>query len=165
LRAFPNHPLTRDFTTETFQPRLRMNGQRDKWHWSSTGNAELRSTTHTDRGFDLGNIQARIDAGEPLDPLGTFVRLMNPRDRSRSTRHSLGFDGTANGPLFALPAGDATATFRIGLARPGSTVRPRPGITGADLHRNSGVARSIWICRSPSAAPRSAASPPTPTRR
>ena len=61
------------------------------------------------------DVQARLDAGDPtFDPLGDLGPLDElPRDRSRSTRYSLGLDGTATGPLFALPAGDATATFRI----------------------------------------------------
>lgn len=143
LRAFPNDPLTRNFKTETFSLGSALNGQNGKWHWSSTGNAELsRSTTHTDRGFDLGAIQARLDAGEPLDPLGDLGLIDEfPRDHSRSTRHTLSLDGTATGPLFALPAGDATATFRIGVGSTGidSEATTQGIFTEADLHRNSGV--------------------------
>jgi hypothetical protein len=145
LRAFPDDPLTRDFTTETFSLGSALNGQKGKWRWSSTGNAELsRSTTRTDRGFDLAEIQVRLDAGDPtLDPLGDLGPLDEfRRDRSRSTRHSLGLDGTATGPLFALPAGDATATFRIVVANTGidSEATTQGIFTEADLHRNSGLA-------------------------
>jgi hypothetical protein len=144
LRAFPGDPLTRDFTTETFSLGSALNGQKGKWRWSSTGNAELsRSTTRTDRGFDLSEIQARLDAGDPFDPLGDLGPFDEfARDRSRSTRHSLALDGTATGPLFALPAGDATATFRIGAATTGiDSEATRRGIDSeADLHRNSGDA-------------------------
>jgi len=144
LRAFPDFPLTRNFTTNTFSLGTALNGQKGKWHWSSTGNAEYsHSTTHTDRGFDLGAIQARIDAGDPtLDPLGDLGLLDEfPRDHSRSTRHTLGLDGTATGPLVTLPAGDATATFRIGVGSTGidSEATVRGIFTEADLHRNSGV--------------------------
>jgi len=144
LRAFPSDPLTRDFTTETFSLGSALNGQKGKWLWSSTSNSELsRSTTRTDRGFDLSGIQARINAGEPLDPLGDFGPLDEfPRDRSRSTRHSLVLDGTATGPLFALPAGDATATFRIAVGSTGidSKATTQGIFSESDLHRNSGGA-------------------------
>jgi len=144
LRAFPNFPLTRDFTTDTLSLGSALNGQKGKWHWSSTGNAQFsRSTTHTDRGFDLSAIQARIDAGDPtLDPLGDLGVIEEfPRDHSRSTGHTLGLDGTVTGPLFALPAGDATATLRIGVGSTGidSKATVRGIFTEADLHRNSGV--------------------------
>jgi hypothetical protein len=144
LRAFPDFPLTRNFTTDTFNLGTALNGQKGKWHWSSTGNAQYsRSTTHTDRGFDLSAIQARIDAGDPtLDPLGDLGVIEEfPRDHSRSTGHTLGLDGTATGPLFALPAGDATATFRIGAGSTGidSEATTQGIFTEADLHRNSGV--------------------------
>jgi len=144
LRAFPNDPLTRNFTNETFSLGTALNGQKGKWHWSSTGNAELaRSTTHTDRGFDLDEIQVRLDAGEPIDPLGDLGPLDEfSRDRSRSTRHSVGLDGTATGPLLALPAGDSIATFRIGVGSTGidSEATTQGIFTESDLHRNSGVA-------------------------
>jgi len=144
LRAFPGDPLTRDFTNETLSLGSALNGQKGKWLWSSTGNAEFsKNTTRTDRGFDLGEIQARIDAGEPLDPLGDFGPLDEfPRDHSRSTRYSLGLDGTMTGPLFALPAGDVTATFRIAAGSTGidSEATVQGIFTEADLHRNSAAA-------------------------
>ena len=39
------------------------------------------------------------------------------RDRSRSVRTSFALDGTATGPLVALPAGDANATFKVAAGR------------------------------------------------
>jgi len=143
LRAFPEEgPLTRDSKSEALRAGTALNWQEGKWHLSSTGNAEYsHSLTRTDNGPDLGDIQARIDAGDPtLDPLGNFGPLDQlPRDRSRSNRYSLSLDGTATGPLIALPAGDATATFRIAGGSTGidskSTV---DGFTAeSDLHRNS----------------------------
>ena len=86
-------PLARDSTTEAVRLGGALNAQRGKWRLSSTANAEIaRSITRSDQ--DL------------LDPMD--------RDSSRSIRRSLGVDGTATGPIFALPAGDATATIKIG---------------------------------------------------
>ena len=143
LRAFPEDgPLTRDSKTEALRAGTALNWQERKWHLSSTGNAEFtHRLTKTDNGPDLSDIQARLDAGDPtLDPLGDLGPLNDlPRDRSRSNSYLLSLDGTATGPLIALPAGDATATFRIAGGSTGidskSTV---DGFTAeSDLHRNS----------------------------
>jgi hypothetical protein len=143
LRAFPEEgPLTRNSKSEALRAGSALNWQEGKWHLSSTGNAEYsHSLTRTDNGPDLGDVQARIDLGDPaLDPLGDLGPLDQlPRDRSRSNRYLLSLDGTATGPLIALPAGDATATFRIAGGSTGidskSTV---DGFTAeSDLHRNS----------------------------
>jgi len=123
VRAFPGDaPLTRTSRTDSLRLGTALNTQRGKWRLSSTGNAELNhSITRTDTGPDLTDLQARLDAGDPtLDPLGDLGPVdMLPRDRSRSNRYNLTLDGTATGPLFALPAGDATATFRIGAGSTG----------------------------------------------
>ena len=80
------------------------------------------SITRTDRGPDLSDIQARLDAGDPtLDPLGDLgaARRCCRAIAAARTATRLALDGTATGPLFALPAGDATATFRIGAGSTG----------------------------------------------
>ena len=76
-----------------------------------------RSTSKTDNGPDLSEAQARLDAGDPtFDPLGDLGPVDDlPRDRSRSNRYSLASTAPRRGPLFALPAGDATATFRTSV--------------------------------------------------
>ena len=115
LRAFPEEgPLTRRSTSETFALGTAFNWQEGKWRLSSTGNAEFtHSVSRTDNGPDLSAAQAQVDAGT-LDPIGDLGAIgMLPRDRSRSDRYMLNLDATANGPLFALPAGDATATFKV----------------------------------------------------
>ena len=105
LQAFPElGALTRDSKTEALSAGTALNWQEGKWRLSSTGNAQFsRSTTRTDNGPDPGST--------PIDQL--------PRDRSRSDFHSLTLDGTATGPLFALPGGDATATFRASIGNTG----------------------------------------------
>ncbi|HET9336014.1 MAG TPA: TonB-dependent receptor plug domain-containing protein [Sphingomicrobium sp.] len=143
LRAFPEEgPLTRRSTSDSFALGSALNWQEGKWRLSSTGNAEYtHSVTRTDNGPDLGAAQARLDAGDPtFDPLGELGPIdFLPGDRSRSNRYSLGLDGTANGPLFALPAGEANVTFKLAAGSTGidseSTV---DGLSAeSDLHRNS----------------------------
>ena len=71
-----------------------LNGDRGQWRWSLTGNGDVvRSQTISD--------SDDVAFG---------------RDRARSTRTSGDLSGTANGPLFALPAGDASATVRLGAS-------------------------------------------------
>ena len=144
LRAFPEEgPLTRHSNTETYSLGSALNWQKDKWRFSSTGNAEYsHSVSRSDNGADLSEEQARLTASDPtFDPLGDLgpVELL-PRDRSRSNRYTLALDGTATGPLFALPAGDATATFRIGGGSTGiDSESVRDGVLSDPdpLHRNN----------------------------
>ena len=116
LRAFPGDPLTRETSSNSLGLGFALNTTRGKWRLSSTGNADWsRSLSYAGRGPDLSAIQTQIDAGAVIDPLsnlGPFDDLQ--RDRGRSTRSSLDLDATATGPLLALPAGEAKATFRLG---------------------------------------------------
>ena len=145
LRAFPDEgPLTRNSNNEAYRLGTALNKQAGKWRLSSTGNAEYEhNLTRTDRGPDLSAFQELIDAGEPaFDPLGELGPIeMLPRDRSRSNRYTLALDGTANGPLFSLPAGDATATFRAGAGSTGiDSKSTRDDLAfESDLHRNSAI--------------------------
>jgi len=145
VRAFAGDPLTRNNRTESARLGGALNSQRGKWRLSSTANAEYsRSIGRTDRGFDLSDAQARLDAGDPtFDPFGDLGPLVEfPRDRSRSIRTSLALDGTATGPLVALPAGDANATFKVAVGRiDQDSEATRRGIKSAsDRGRTSGEA-------------------------
>lgn len=116
LRAFPGDPLTRETSSDSLGLGFALNTTRGKWRLSSTGNADWsQSLSVADRGPDLANAQAQLDAGLLLDPLGDLGRLDDlRRDRNRSTRQSFEIDATATGPLFKLPAGEANATFKLG---------------------------------------------------
>jgi hypothetical protein len=110
-------PLARTSSSDSAALGLALNTTRGKWRLSATGNADLvHGVTHSDR--DLA----------PFD------------DRSRSDRHSFGLDATANGPLLALPAGDATATFKLAAGRTALDSRAtRAGVVSTtDLARSSG---------------------------
>jgi hypothetical protein len=87
--------LARDRSTDAAHLGMTLNGQKQRWHWSATGNGDLsQSVINSDRGADL--------AGTTL-----------PRDDSRANRKSAGIDGTLNGPLATLPAGRANVTFKL----------------------------------------------------
>lgn len=113
------NPLVRDTSNETGHLGFVLNGNKGKWRWSSTGNGDIaRSETRSDRANDSG-----LDDSETLTASGDIDLL-------------------ANGPLFALPAGDASATFRVG----GSTLhldsirRQEDGFTPNNLSRTRGFA-------------------------
>jgi hypothetical protein len=116
-----NDPLTRNSTTDSAGLGVALNKQQGKWRLSSVANAQLdHSESDAERSLPTA----------PND------------DESRSTRSQLSLDGTANGPLFALPAGDASATFKLGLDRSDidSRARRAGNVTRADLGRTAGEA-------------------------
>ncbi|MEO6255945.1 MAG: TonB-dependent receptor, partial [Sphingomicrobium sp.] len=85
-------PRLRNTSSDSAHAGLALNWDKGKWRYSVTGNADL---------------SRNLTLSDPNDPA---VR----RDRGRSTSASGDLDATANGPLFKLPAGDASATFKVG---------------------------------------------------
>ena len=113
--------LTRDSDTTSMGLGSIYNTTLSGWRLSTSLNGEYeRSDSDSDRS----------DAAAITD------------DKSRSTRTSLVFDATANGPLFKLPAGEATATFKSGLSRTDldSSSRTRDIFVEAALGRTAGEA-------------------------
>jgi hypothetical protein len=110
-------PLVRNTNNETGHLGFVLNGNKGKWRWSSTGNGDIsRSETRSDRANETGT------------------------DRNETLTASGDFDLLANGPLFSVPAGNASATFKVG----GSTLhldKVRQGdiaVTSNDLARTRG---------------------------
>ncbi|MCY7398374.1 MAG: TonB-dependent receptor, partial [Sphingomonas bacterium] len=116
-----NNPLTRNSTTDSGGLGLALNKQLSKWRLSSIANAQLDRTA--------GDSERSLPAA-PDD------------DENRSTRRAFSRDGTATGPLFALPAGDANATLKLGLDRTDFDSRARRAgvVTNANLGRTTGEA-------------------------
>ena len=111
--------LTRDSDTTSLGLGTIYNANRGDWRLSVSGNGEYeRSESDSDRS----------DATALTD------------DKSNSTRTDLVLDATASGPLFKLPAGEATATFKSGLSRLDfeSESRRRDLFSEADLGRTIG---------------------------
>lgn len=112
-------PLARNTTSDTAHLGATLNGDKGQWHWNVTGNADVeRDTTGTERD------QA------------------NGLDTSRETRTSGDLTANANGKLFRLPAGDASATVTLGAATTWQdSERKRLGVTSSNsLGRTSGRA-------------------------
>ncbi|MFL6743355.1 MAG: TonB-dependent receptor [Sphingomicrobium sp.] len=86
--------LDRNTSTDSAHAGGTLNWDKKQWRYNVTGNADWdRSVTGTDRD----------------DP--AF-----PHDRARQTTTSADINGTANGNLFKLPAGNASATFKLGAS-------------------------------------------------
>ncbi len=89
--GFDTIPLIRDTAGNSAHVGLTFNGTKGRWRWSAIGNADLaRTTSDSDRS-------------------GLVT------DTARSTTLSGGIDTTASGPLFALPAGDVSATVKLAV--------------------------------------------------
>jgi hypothetical protein len=119
LSDFALDPLVRDTNNATAHLGFSLNGNKGKWRWSATGNGDVaRAETRSDR------------ADEQIG------------DRSETLTASGDVDLLANGPLFALPAGDASATFKVGASTLHlDSVRRRAGDPSAnDLGRTRGNA-------------------------
>jgi hypothetical protein len=113
-------PRLRNTRSDSAHAGLALNWDKRDWRYSVTGNADLsRSLTRT-------------------DPNEQDVA----RDRGRTVTASAELDGTANGDLFALPAGQASATVRVGARTLKlDSERRRDGITTpSDLSRTEGNA-------------------------
>jgi hypothetical protein len=117
LSDFALEPLVRDTSSDSVHAGIAINGDRGRWRWTLTGNGDVvRSVTRTDR------------SDETLF------------DKARTTRGSADVDLVANGPLFAVPAGDASATFRAGAStlHLDSHRRSAGDSSANDLSRNRG---------------------------
>lgn len=111
-------PLARDTTTDTAHAGVTLNGDKAKWRWNVTGNADW---DHTLTGTDRNN---------------------NARDRASETSRSGDLTATANGNLFKVPAGNVGTTIRLGASTVNLDTNHRvAGIsTSNSLGRSTGTA-------------------------
>ena len=93
LSDFALNGLVRETNSDSAHVGFALNGNRGKWRWSATGNG------------DVGHSETRSDRADETRG-----------DRSETFSTSADVDVTANGPLFALPAGDASMTVRVGAS-------------------------------------------------
>ena len=122
--AVAANPLTRDGDTRNARLGLSLNGDLSPWRWTFTGGIERnRSASLTDQ---------------------DGVAALRARDRARSVDFLAEGQVVANGPLFSLPAGRATASVRAGgSTRDFSSDSLRSGVLGtADLGRDRANAQA-----------------------
>lgn len=119
LSDFELEPLVRNTSSESAHIGIALNGDKGKWRWSLTSNGDVsQSLTRSDR--ETGS----------------------RRNRSESFTTSADVDLMANGPVFALPAGDANLTVRVGGNRLNldSERRSDTDFSSSDLGRTRGSA-------------------------
>ncbi|NUS99515.1 MAG: TonB-dependent receptor plug domain-containing protein, partial [Sphingomonas sp.] len=119
LSDFALDPLVRNSGSNSAHIGVALNGNKGKWRWSATGNG------------DVGHSVTRSDRRDETE-----------RDRAESTTTSGDLDVTANGPLFAVPAGDASMTVRMGASTLNLDSERRNGgdFSDNDLTRTRGSA-------------------------
>jgi len=84
--------LRRETMTDSLRTGAALNADSGQWHWSVTGDADFERT------------ESKADNDG----------LAAAPDRAHSTRTAADLDATLNGNLFALPAGQASATVDVG---------------------------------------------------
>jgi hypothetical protein len=108
--------VTRDTQTTTANLGVLLDGFLGDWRWSLSGAYDrVETDTTTGRGLDATAAQAAVTAGTlnpfgALDP-GRFTRLV---DTANSVSSGGNIEAVFNGDLWALPAGDVSATFEVG---------------------------------------------------
>ncbi|KPF80469.1 hypothetical protein IP78_07155 [Brevundimonas sp. AAP58] len=109
--------VTRDNETQTVNLGLLLDGFLGDWRWSLSGSYDrVETDTTTGRGLDATAAQAAVTAGT-LNPFGDldpsrFTRLI---DTANSVSSGGNVEAVFNGDLYALPAGDISATWRVGV--------------------------------------------------
>ena len=89
------------------------------WRYSFTTAFDYSQTyTRTATGIDPAAAQAAVDAGDPnfnpYQPALDVYLGQNPLTRARSANDSANAQFLANGPLFAVPAGNVYVSFKVG---------------------------------------------------
>ncbi|MEP7130384.1 MAG: TonB-dependent receptor [Sphingomicrobium sp.] len=113
-------PLARNNKADSAHLGTTLNGDKGKWHWNVTGNANWERDLV---GSDTGDL--------------TFSR-----DRTRETTTSADVTAIANGNLFKVPAGNASTTLRVAASTVNlDSQRRSAGVAKSNsLGRTSGTA-------------------------
>jgi hypothetical protein len=119
LSDFALEPLARNTDSNSAHLGFTLNGDKGRWRWSATGNGDVaRNETRSEREDETRS------------------------DRAVSRTTSGNVDLMANGPLLALPAGEASVTLRAGVSALGldSTRRRANLVSENELSRTRGNA-------------------------
>ncbi|KQM19986.1 hypothetical protein ASE73_04330 [Sphingomonas sp. Leaf24] len=137
-------PLVQNGETTTANAGFALNGDLGRWRWTVNGNYDrIETSTRTDRGVDVTDIQAAVGAGT-FSPFGDLGNLIRTADRAKSVSSVAGINALVAGSPFSLPAGDASTSIRIaGTTSDFNSDSVRAGIANAaDLGRDSGSIRA-----------------------
>ncbi|MCW2264336.1 hypothetical protein M2305_000283 [Gluconobacter cerinus] len=117
FRSFGNiAPLQQTAHTETGHAGLNFNGDLGDWKWNAKGSYDYTQTvTNSQTGLSLTTAQAALNSNDlSFDPWATVspawlgMRLVN---HGRTTSNQGQINGLLSGPVFTLPAGDASTSI------------------------------------------------------
>ena len=117
FRSFGNiAPLQQTAHTETGHAGLNFNGDLGDWKWNAKGSYDYTQTvTNSQTGLSLTTAQAALNSNDlSFDPWATVspawlgTRLVN---HGRTTSNQGQISGLLSGPVFTLPAGDASTSI------------------------------------------------------
>jgi len=142
-------PLTQDAESWTGHLGVSLNRDIAKWRLALTGAYDhADSRNENDTGLDAAALQAAVTAGlavvTPTGPVPAGRLTLRPRDTGRSRSDTGNVQFIASGPIYALPAGDIRASFRVGAS--GSAFSSESerafGRQSADFSRSGGNAQA-----------------------
>ena len=143
LRYLGDRALTQSSEGSTGHLGFTLDKDLAKWRAALTGNYDRSITnTRTMRGYDVGDLQAGLLAGDPaLNPFGVIpANLLDRRliDRARAKSNSGDLQIVVNGPIAELPAGPVSTSLKAGISALGlDATSVRSGVeTSSDLSRS-----------------------------
>jgi hypothetical protein len=95
--------------------------------WQTSFSASFsasRNSNANDTGYDIGDLQQRVDAGDPsFDPYGPLPFIPLLTDRNRSSSRIIGATFNASKSIFKLPAGEASTNVTVNASQSRSHFR------------------------------------------
>lgn len=148
-RSFSNvRPLQQTGHTDTGHAGLNFNGNLGSWKWNGEGSYDYaRTVTESQTGLSLTTAQAALNNGDlSFDPWSTISsswlnsRLVN---HGRTTSNQGQISGLLSGPVFSLPAGEAsTSIAATGILSKQNAASSVNGVTS-----RSSISRDIGTLR------------------
>lgn len=136
--------LARTSSVQTGQLGLTVTGDRADGQWTLTATYDRQESRGiTSRPFDLAAYAAAVAAGDPAanpdDPVAQAFLTGRPSDLTTSRSDNAEVDFLYNRSLATLPAGDISATVKLGasLLRQESTLERNLLVTARDIGRDS----------------------------
>ncbi|OAG74695.1 TonB-dependent receptor [Gluconobacter japonicus] len=148
-RSFSNiRPLQQTGHTETGHVGLNFNGDLGSWKWNGKGSYDYaRTVTQSQTGLSLTTAQTALDTGDlSFDPWSTISsswlnsRLVN---HGRTTSNQGQISGLLSGPVFSLPAGDASTS----IAATGTLSKQNAASSISGVTSRSSISRDIGTLR------------------
>lgn len=132
-RLVGDHALESEQRSTNFGASASLSGAIAGWQTSfSASYSHSRNSNANDTGYDSGDLQQRVDAGDPsFDPSGPWPVIPLLTDRNRSSSRIIGATFNASRSIFKLPAGQASTSVTVNASQSRSRFRASAAATGA----------------------------------